>query len=258
MAEEGPQLPGLSHTVEIAAPMLKDGKLFLRRGTGILIGPRTVLTAAHTVLSVYDADTGSLLEGVPLDRVTVSRSSSGAKSAVSGRSVYIHDSIPLSQKADVMAVSDQDLGRYLRDLAGIYDVAVIGLNEPLGSSSERYPAITGSHPRVLGQYRFTGINLRDDAVSDFAPFALSTIVTRLTRFAVAARISYDGALRRHRTRAGDSGGPLYSSDADGTVTVFGVATSSRSNVYGVWVESVYTRLDGIREWVLQHRDGIEG
>ncbi|MGB0713040.1 MAG: trypsin-like serine protease, partial [Gammaproteobacteria bacterium] len=236
--------------------MLKDGKLYTRTGTGVLIGPRTVVTAAHTLLSVYDESTGSLLEGVPVGRVKVSRPSNGRNAAAMEGKVFIHDSIAVSRKKDVIAMSDQDLSRFLRDQTGIYDVAVIGLAEPLGARGERYPVITSEHPRVLNKYRFTGINLRDGAGD--LPFALSTIATRMTRYAVAARISFDGALRTHRTQAGDSGGPLYGEDVDGAVTLFGVASSSRSNVYGVWVESVYSRLDQIRDWVLSRRAVIDG
>ncbi len=235
--------------VELTLNVVDDnGRHLVRKGRGVLIGPRTVLTAAHVVASLYSPKMGRFNYRVLGDKIRVKELRSGRSVSVLAEQIYYHSSVPVGEYKGHWAIKQADISRYLMGQKRFFDIAVVGLSEPL--HSERMPVLAKTYPGIFQKLKVV--------VGPSKPRLVETTVTGSDRYAVHTRVALDGALRDSATSQGDSGGPLFDVIKDkGYPKVFGIASTLTTGANGAWKSSFFSRVDVIRDWVLRKRKCIE-
>lgn len=227
--------------VELIVPVVDaSGQLAIRQGRGVLIGPRTVVTAAHVVGDLSMPGAKKPMERVLWNRVRVQHLHSGELAGVRSSRVYLHDSVPtIGNSGKVIDQTALDL--YLVGMARFYDVAVIGLREDLCDQSD-LPQVARQYPGVFEKVAVV-------AGSDHRK-VVESLVTGVDRFSVHTRAAMDGGMSHNLTNPGDSGGPLFSkADKGKRILVYGIASALTAAESGAWKSSMYARVDTLYPWI---------
>lgn len=230
--------------VDITLPFVaEDGKLYVRHGRGVLIGPRTVMTAAHVVGDFYSESLGRVRERVLWEGVQVKHLATGTKTFAAPDQVHLHPSVPLATDAVSTLIPDAEIDGYLLGSTRFYDVAVFGLKESLSGEMAYVPKLATSYPGIFEKL--------DVVVGSSKRRLIETVVTRIDRYTLQTKVAMDGALADNVTVPGDSGGPLFMRSArTGKLEVYGIASALTNNAYDGSRSSLYSRADLVRGWVV--------
>jgi len=224
----------------------------------VLIGPRTVLTAAHVVASVYSRKARRFTARVRMDELEVHIPSLRQRAGVARNGLRLHTSLPPLRIDGLEVISETDFNGYLANSSWFHDLALLRLDRPVGRSLAPYPRIADHYPGVQESYYFTGpLSALDAKLGRF--FGIPTVITEVHQHTIKARVGNDGRMRDNRMRPGDSGGPLFLPGRDGQAAVlFGIGSSGIEDEWAFTHETVYARLDNARDWILKTRARFEG
>lgn len=227
--------------VDLIVPVVDDqGNLAIRQGRGVLIGPRTVMTAAHVVGDLAMPGAGKPVEKVLWNRVRVQHLKTGGLAGARSSRVYLHDSVPrIGAKGRVIDQTGLDL--YLVGMMRFYDVAVIGLSEDLCDKSD-LPRVSRQYP---GVFEKVGVVVGTDK-----HHVAESLVTGVDHYSVRTKAAMDGGMSDKLTSPGDSGGPLFAPAKNrNSIVVYGIASALTAAESGAWKSSIYARVDGLYDWI---------
>lgn len=198
-----------------------SGEVFT--GSGVMVGPNDVLTAAHVV---YDTMAGGVAESV-----VVTPALDGLDAPFGAFNTATINYYPIDDDGDGLIL----------DYESETDFAVLGLNERVGDTT----GVFGLDPDPeTGSYNVTGY-----------PGAYETHgLPRMTNEYGLARADHDTFTLGYidiETHPGSSGGPLWQEVGDGgTPLVAGVVSTSG------WAGSVEAQYDVLLEWIAGNDDLI--
>ncbi|MGB1108944.1 MAG: trypsin-like serine protease [Gammaproteobacteria bacterium] len=254
----GKMLGAPEHAAIIAIPFVdRAGNHGINMGGGVVIGSHTVLTAAHVLFEDLPDAGGSPRKLLNLKKGVVGIAGNKQVAFINPDNIHFHPSVGVRRMGQRYWVSESESAKYLTNTKGVYDVALIRLDKPVGPFKNAFPTVAKGHAAVLNRYYYTGVR-PTKADGGKGIVSIPTVVTQVERFGLKTKIAYSGVLGNTAVKPGDSGGALFVADG-GRLKLYGLASKGRDSL--VANESVFTRLDPIRGWIQStlrefERDGL--